>query len=294
MKQGIFLAFTTAVISGVAIFYNKVFLLSGIDPLVFNILKNGGVAIILLGILFSTGTINSLRKYSRTTLLQLLSIGIIGGGIPFYLFFTGLQQISAIQANFIHKTLFLWVAILAVPFLKEKLSWKLLLTYSIIAAITLFTNGLPKFTFSQGELFILGATLLWSIEQIIAKKTLTHVPAKAVAFFRMFIGTCVLLFIFPFTKDISALIIPQQMILPVIGSIILLSAYVLTWYHALAKAPASIVSSILILATPVTTLLSVGLLNQPLSLTQYIFIAVLCTSLYIHTRNYKTTPSKYV
>ena len=50
-------------------------------------------------------------------------IGVIGGSVPFILFFSGLAMASAPTAAFIHKTLFVWVVVLAVPFLGERLGW---------------------------------------------------------------------------------------------------------------------------------------------------------------------------
>ena len=50
-------------------------------------------------------------------------IGVIGGSVPFILFFNGLAMASAPSAAFIHKTLFVWVVLLAVPFLGERLGW---------------------------------------------------------------------------------------------------------------------------------------------------------------------------
>ena len=52
IKKGIFLALLTAGVSGISIYYNKLVIVS-MEPLIFNILKNGGVAIILSMILFA-------------------------------------------------------------------------------------------------------------------------------------------------------------------------------------------------------------------------------------------------
>jgi len=52
----------------------------------------------------------------------LLLIGLVGGSIPFYLYFEGLSKISAINGAIIHKSLVIWVALLAIPFLKENMS----------------------------------------------------------------------------------------------------------------------------------------------------------------------------
>ena len=44
----------------------------------------------------------------------------IGGSVPFVLFFEGLSRAEATQAAFIQKTLVVWVALLAVPLLRER------------------------------------------------------------------------------------------------------------------------------------------------------------------------------
>ena len=66
------------------------------------------------------GSLPAIRRLSGRERLGLLAIGIIGGGIPFALFFEGLALSSSPAAAVIHKTLFLWVAVLAVPFLGER------------------------------------------------------------------------------------------------------------------------------------------------------------------------------
>ena len=49
-----------------------------------------------------------------------LGVGVIGGSVPFVLFFEGLARAEATQASFIQKTLVIWVALLAVPLLRER------------------------------------------------------------------------------------------------------------------------------------------------------------------------------
>ena len=50
-------------------------------------------------------------------------VAILGGAVPFLLFFGGLASTASTQAAFLHKTLIVWVALLAIPLLKEKLTW---------------------------------------------------------------------------------------------------------------------------------------------------------------------------
>ncbi len=258
VESGIILALLTAFISGFSIFYNKLVVVKGIDPLVFNIIKNGGVALLLSSLLIGTKYVSELKKLSFPTWLKLVVIGIIGGSIPFVLFFQGLTLTSAVNANLIHKTLFIWVALLALPLLSEKLNRLQICGYLIIFASNFFLGGFNGFSLGKGELLILLATILWSLENIIAKITLIEVTSILVSWGRMFIGSLILLVIaFIPGKLILFSQLSSSQILPISGSILFLTGYVITWYAALKKAPATLVTSILVVATPITNILTV-------------------------------------
>src|SRR3989338_10727572 len=137
MKKGIYLALITAIISGFSIFTSKIFV-TKLDPLVFTTLKNLFVAVILSFMILNKSYIQSLLKLNRKDVLRLILIGLIGGGIPFALFFTGLSMTSAATGAIIHKTLFIWVAILAYFFLKERLKSVQIIGYILIMASAIF------------------------------------------------------------------------------------------------------------------------------------------------------------
>ena len=195
IKTGIIFAFITAIISGFSIFYNKSVIVSGIDPLIFNIIKNGGVALILSIFLLLLPNRNKYFSISSSSWIKLFLIGVIGGSIPFILFFSGLKETAATNANIIQKSLFIWVTIMALPILSEKLNLWQTAGYIIVAWSNLFLGGFSNFAFNRGELLILAATLFWSIEYIIAKITLKSVDYKVVAWGRMAIGAVILIFI---------------------------------------------------------------------------------------------------
>ena len=48
-------------------------------------------------------------------------VGVFGGAVAFLLFFEGLARASSTDAAFLHKTLLVWVALLALPLLGERL-----------------------------------------------------------------------------------------------------------------------------------------------------------------------------
>lgn len=284
MHKGIIFALIAGVISGVSIFYNRVVVISGIDSLIFNIIKNGGVAIIFSSLIFFSPLQQQLKRLSLQSWIKLITIGIIGGSIPFILFFEGLKIIPAVQANLIHKTLFLWVALLAVPLLKERLSSLQIVAYFFIALGTFFIGGMPRFTGSIGEIMVLSATILWSFENVLAKKVLHEIPSSLVAWARMTFGVIILVIIATFQQKVGAVFsVPSFFIFPILGSVILLSGYVFFWYRALSYAPATLVTSLLVISTPITALLSSGILAQPLSVQTILSSSVLGITVFFLT-----------
>ena len=256
MKKGIYLSLITAIVSGFSIFASKIFV-TKLDPLVFTTLKNLFVAVILSFMILNKRHIDSLMKLNRKDVLRLILIGLIGGGIPFALFFTGLSMTSAATGAIIHKTLFIWVAILAYFFLKEKFGFLQIIGYVLIIASAIFIAKINKFSLGTGELMILGATILWAVENVIAKRTLANVPSELVAWARMTIGSVVLFSVVLFQgKSIAITGLSQEQIISVLIGGILLTTYVLTWYKALSYAPASLVAVILTLSTLITSSLS--------------------------------------
>ena len=258
-KKGIYLAILTAVISGFSIFINKLAVDSIKPALVFTATKNFGVGFFIISLVLITGKWQQIKKVTKKELAQLILIGIIGGSLPFYLFFTGLSQSSAINSAMIHKSLIFWVALLAIPFLKEKLSRIQALAVSILFISNYFVGGFSGFQFGRGEELILLATILWAIENVIAKKVLPHIDPDLVTAFRMGLGSLILIIasvvIYPaaLSKTLSLTTLQYFWLFLTMTSLL---AYVMTWYRALKYAPAIIVTAILVSSTLITNVLS--------------------------------------
>lgn len=244
IHKGIILAFVTAIISGIAIFYSKISV-AKIDPLILATTRNSLVGIFFIIYFLSTNNIKQLFRLTKKEMILLFGIGIIGGSIPFYLFFTGIKLIGAQNANLIHKSLFIWVAILSMFLLKEKINKKYLIAGLLVFIGTYFFTPL-KLMFGRGEQLILVATLFWSLENIFAKKVLNNTSSELVGLFRMVLGGGILLFITLLSgkvKLLTGLNISQVQTIFIGGSILFF--YVFTWYKALKYAPASLVALIL-------------------------------------------------
>jgi len=255
----IYLALTTTFISGVAVFVNKYAVTAIKDPLVFTAVKNGLVGILILALLIATSKWKLIKSLNKKDSVYLLLVGVVGGAIPFYLFFTGLSLIPAINAALIHKTLVFWVALFAIPLLKERMSKTQILGVLMLFAGNLLIGGFKGFTFSKGELFVLIATILWGIENVIAKKALKNIDPDLVTAARMGFGSLILLAAAALTSPNAlkgVLTFSSSQWFWVIISSAALLGYVMSWYRALKMAPATFVTSILVAATLITNILS--------------------------------------
>ena len=254
-KRALLLIFSTAIISGISIYLNK-YAVGGIDSSVFTFLKNILVAVFLLSLILITKS-NEFFKLKKRDWAKLVVIGLIGGSVPFLLYFRGLQLTTAASASLIHKTMFIFVTALALTFLKEKLNRTVFiaLTFLLIGNYLLIK---PTFSFNLGDLFILSATILWAVENILSKHALKNISGNMVAFGRMFFGSLfILLFLFVTNKTNFGFSTSQ--IFWVFLTTIMLVLYVVTWYNGLKYIDVSLASSILLLGSPVTTLLTYGI-----------------------------------
>jgi len=253
-SKGFKLALATAGFSGAAVFLNSLTVKAVGDALVFTTVKNLGVGIIL-GLILLRSKINWGEVTNEWR--RLLLIGIIGGSLPFYLFFQGLLTANPATAALIHKTLIFWVALWAVPVFKEKISVKQWLALGIIFGSNFIIGGLPALKWGRGEVMILAATLLWALENIIAKAALKNLSAEVVGGARMILGS-LLLFGAVMMSGKMGLIFNLNagqwgMTFVSIG---LLFGYVMSWYKALKLAPVTLVATVLTLATIITNVIS--------------------------------------
>jgi len=257
MRKGILFALAAAIVSGFSVYINKFAVMQMKDPFVFTTMKNVAVALMLFALLIAPKSLPELKKLTGRQWLALGAIGAIGGSVPFLLFFKGLTLANAAAAGFIHKTLFVWVAILAVPFLGERLNKIHIAALATLIGGNILLLGLPgSWAMGTGEVMVLVATLLWAIEAVIAKKVMANVSASVAAFGRMFFGGIVMLGYLGFTGKLTSLVaLDSQQYFWIAATAVLLLGYVSGYYAGLKHAPASVVASVLVLGSVITSLL---------------------------------------
>ena len=293
-----FLALSTAGISGVSLFINKFAVSSVSDPVLFSGLKNTLVALLLVGVLLAFNKHKEIKTLTKKQWSQLVSIGLVGGAIPFALFFTGLSMIPATQGALIHKTLFIWVALLAALFLQEKLSLVQWLGVSALFGANVVLADISGFALNGGVILVFIATLFWAFENVLAKKALENLSAITVASGRMVFGSLFLLSFLTVTGRISGLanLTPESLMWTSV-TVIFLLGYLLTWYKALSLAPASYVAALLVPATLVTNVLSALFVTHTLTEAQVLsgFLTVLGVSfvvLFVRTKTQNLQPTQ--
>jgi len=269
-RTGLLLALTTAVISGFAVFLNGYGVKAFGNASVYTTAKNLVAALVLLAVVAvgSRAGARLTRPQGRRQWIGLLSVGVIGGSVPFLLFFEGLARASSVQSAFIHKTLVVWVALLAVLLLGERLSaWHVVAIVALVVGQIGLVGGVSG-AVGSGELMILGATLLWSVEVVLAKWLLAGLSSWTVGLARMALGSVVLV-AWVVVRGQAGLLLAMDATQWgwVLLTGVILAAYVGTWFAALARAQAVDVTAVLVLGALVTaglqaTVLGAGLTPQ--------------------------------
>ena len=276
-QLGTVLAIATAVLSGIAIPANKVFVVD-IDAAVFTAIRSVIVGAIFLFLSWRQfdKTRPKDRKFIKSSWKYLATVAVIGGALAFLLFFTGLKLTTAGRAAFLQKTLPLYTAVLAFVFLKEKMTRKyllamLLMVAGIMAIYSTSMNPAELWANPQlGDLLVISAAFLWAVENVVAKKAMTKGETNfVVSFSRMFFGGLILFGMVLFTGKISELFaLSGQQFLNIGISVMLLLAYVFFYYWSIRLINVSKAATILLLAPVVSLVVGMMFLGEPLPLTQ--------------------------
>jgi drug/metabolite transporter (DMT)-like permease len=273
---GLYVAGATAIISGISVFVNSYGVKSFSSPAVYTTAKNIAAALVIAAFVAVAWLVSGRRSPARGSAPQaaapstarplqgfsravgLAYVAAIGGGAAFILFFDGLARTTSISGTFLHDTLVIWVALAALPLLGEKVGrWNLAAIALLVVGITVAWGGAGHLAVNSGNALVLGATLLWAVETVIAKRLLSGVSPAALALVRMGGGAVVLLGYLAVTGQFHELV---GLGLGGLGWALvtgcLLGGYVGTWMTALARARAIDVTSVLVASAAVTLALN--------------------------------------
>jgi drug/metabolite transporter (DMT)-like permease len=259
--SGITFAFGAAAVSGVSVFVNGYGVRAVRDATVYTTAKNlVAAAVLVLFALALAGRAPTASRLPRTArqYLGLAAVAVVGGSVPFVLFFEGLSRASSTHAAFVQKTLVVWVALLAVPLLAERLRWPhVAAMVLIVGGLVLLDGGLRGFAFGDGELLILAATVLWAVEVVIVKRLLAGIAPSTLAVARMGVGVLALLGWLAVTGRFGGLVhLGGRGWVWSLATGVVLAGYVAMWFTALSRAGAIDVTAVLSIAAVFTALLA--------------------------------------
>src|SRR5271157_2523641 len=170
-EKGIILAVSAALISGFSVFMNGV-AVSQADPFVYTTIKGIFALIFLVACAMILKEMKNFRSLSSKQWGMLVLIGLIGGSVPFLMFFWGLKLGGAAVSSFIYRSLFIFAGVTGYLILKEAPSPRdVAAGFVILAGNALLVSG--EAIFGLGQVLVLGATLLWAVEYAISRKIMS-------------------------------------------------------------------------------------------------------------------------
>lgn len=191
---GYVFAVINAVVSGVAVYVSSLGVAVFTNPVLFTSLKNGVVgAVLLIPLLVSARQRRRYRGLSRREWAWLLVVAIVGGSVPYALFFTGLKSTTAVTGSLGDHLEFALVVVLAVVVLKERLTATMWAGMAVLLAGVLLSANLGLVRWNGGTALIVVSTVLFSVEWIIVKHLLRgRLNALTVMTAKMTLGSAML------------------------------------------------------------------------------------------------------
>jgi drug/metabolite transporter (DMT)-like permease len=256
---GVLLVLATAAISGVSTWLNG-YAVQGTSSDAFVTVRNLAVA----GMILPVGAAVLARSRSALSgrdLGTLAVIGLIGGAVPFLLFFRGLQLAAeahgTLTASFVYRTLFLFATVFGVVALRERFRPRVAAAAALVLGGNLLLLSLVSPIWTDGTLYVLAATVLWAAEYTVSKHALGHLGGTTVALGRMGFGAAFLGGYLALTGGWGSVagFSPGEWMWVGISAA-LLAAFVLTWYTGLARVDLGGATTVLVLGFPISWALS--------------------------------------
>jgi drug/metabolite transporter (DMT)-like permease len=258
---GLLLVFLTAFVSGISTFVNA-YAVQGTSSDAFVTVRNLVVAAAFLPVALVAARTLKAPALRGIDWLRLGLIGLLGGAIPFLLFFHGLQLATAaggaVTASFAYRTLFLWATVFAVLYLRERFHWRVVLGAGLLLGGSALLLSWTTAIWTDGTAYVLAATILWAVEYTISKRALRDLPSATVALGRMGFGGLFLAGYLLLTAQwgaVAGFSGPDWAWVGISGA--LLAAFVGAWYTGLKRVDLGVATSVLVLGFPVTWVLGV-------------------------------------
>ncbi|MGO9310916.1 MAG: EamA family transporter [Spirochaetia bacterium] len=192
-RRGYLLAALNMVISGVAIYVNSLGVKMFADSTLYTALKNAvaGIAL-LLPLAISPQNRTRFIRLAPAEVLLLVLVALIGGSVSYALYFRGLQISTPVTASLIDHTQFLFVAVFAALFLRERFGPAVWAALGVLLVGLTLGVSVSAVRVDSGLIFISAATLLFAGDFVLMKHLLRSVSPLIVMTFKMSLGSLLL------------------------------------------------------------------------------------------------------
>lgn len=258
---GYLFAVLNAVVSGIAIYVNSLGVKLFSDSTLYTTLKNAVVGVALLVPVVALARCRAeLRGLNARQWGWLLLLALIGGSVPYLLFFRGLQLTTPVTSSLLNHAQFLLVALLALVFLRERVG---LLVWGALAVLFVGVSLGANFhtlRWNEGTLLVALSSLLFAAGVVLAKHLLRDLSTETVMAAKMTLGSVFLLGYVAATGRLGAIgsLSTRQWTFVVVTGLILL-AFSVTAFVALRHITATAATAIPVASPLITTaLVAVG------------------------------------
>lgn len=268
-RIGYLFAGLNAIISGFAIYINSLGVKLFSDSTLYTTLKNAvvGVALLIPFLLFARKR-DELRRLKPREWGWLVLLAIIGGSVPYALFFRGLQLTTPVTSSLLNHAQFLLVALLALVFLGERVGIWVWAALAVLLVGVSYGTNLNAIQWNEGALLVALSTVFFAAGFVLAKRLLTSVSTTTVMAAKMTLGSLFLFIYVGMTGHLSAIttLSATQWLYAAATGLILL-AFTVTAFVALRHATATAATAIPAAAPIITTAL-VALAAGQIKITQ--------------------------
>jgi drug/metabolite transporter (DMT)-like permease len=193
-RLGYAAAVLAAAVSGLAVFYNGFGVRLFPDATLYTTLKNTVVGVLVLAPLaLVPGVRRELGRLDRRRWALLGALALVGGSVPYVLFFEGLRQTTPATGAVLNHLQFVVVALLAVPLLRERVTPAMWLGLAVLLVGAVLGTDVGALRWNRGAALVLASTVLFGGGFVLARYLLRDLSTSTVMAARMTAGAALLL-----------------------------------------------------------------------------------------------------
>ena len=193
-RAGAAAAVLAAAISGLAVFSNGLGVRLFPDATLYTTLKNAVVGVLVLApVALLPRARRELGRLDGRRWAWLGALALVGGSVPYVLFFEGLRQTTPATGAVLNHLQFVVVALLAVPLLRERVTPPMWLGLVALLGGTVLGTNVGALRWNTGAGLVLASTALFGAGFVLARRLLRDLSVSTVMVAKMTAGSAVLL-----------------------------------------------------------------------------------------------------